>query len=287
MGQFHDRMDADMEIRGFSPHTRRAYLRAMRGLVRHFKRPPDRLTPEDVRRYQIHLTRGREVSPGTFNVIVSGIRFFYRVTLRKDWLLDRIPYQKKPRTLPEILSPEKIRALLSAPPNLKHRAILMTVYSAGLRASEVVRLQVTDIDPERGTLRIEQGKGRKDRFVMLSPRLLQVLREYWKQDRPRPWLFPGRRAAKPIDRVTVHRILKRAQKLAGIPGRIYTHLLRHTFATHLLEHGVYIGVIQKLLGHARISTTARYAQVSTRALLETPSPLDLLPKDETPAPVGR
>lgn len=157
MTRFRDRMDADMEIRGFSPHTRRAYLRAMCDWVRHFMRPPDRLTPEDIRRYQIHLTRGREVSPGTFHQIVAGIRFFYRVTLRRTWVLDRVPYQKKPRTLPEILSAEKVRALLSALPNLKHHAILMTVYSAALRASEVVRLKLTDVDSERGTLRIEQG----------------------------------------------------------------------------------------------------------------------------------
>jgi site-specific recombinase XerD len=280
-------MDADMEIRNFSPHTRRAYLRAMHDLVRHFMRPPDRLTPEDIRQYQIHLTRGREVSPGTFNQIVAAIRFFYRVTLRKNWILDRVPYQKKPRTLPEILSPEKVRALLGALPNLKHRAILMTVYSAGLRASEVVRLKLSDIDSERGTLRIEQGKGRKDRYVMLSPRLLEVLREYGRQDRPCAWLFPGQPATKPLDRVSVHRILKRAQRFAGIPGRIYTHLLRHCFATHLLEHGVYLGVIQELLGHARLSTTQRYTHVSARALQETPSPLDLLPEAETLVPAAR
>lgn len=287
MGQFHDRMDADMAIRGFSPHTRRAYLRAMRDLVRHFMRPPDRLTPEDLRRYLIHLTRGREVSPGTFNQIVAGLRFFYRVTLGKKWDPDRIPYQKKPCALPEILSARKVRALLSALPNLKHRAVLMTLYSAGLRAGEVVRLRVTDIDSERNTLRIAQGKGRKDRYVMLSPRLLEVLREYWKQDRPAEWLFPGRPTTKPLDRASVHRILKRAQRFAGIPGRIHTHLLRHTFATHLLEHGVYVGVIQQLLGHARLGTTQRYAHVSARMLQETPSPLDLLPEAPAPAPAAR
>lgn len=276
MGHFHDRMDADMEIRGFSPLTRKAYLRCMREYVRHFMRPPDQLTNQHVREYQIHLTRGRVVSSGTFNQVVAALRFFYRVTLKRDWAIDEVPYRKKEWKLPRILSPQQVAALLSSTRNLKHRAILMTLYAAGLRSSEVVHLRVGDIDSQRMLIRVEQGKGRKDRYVMLSPRLLEALREYSRAFHPRTWLFPGWRSDKPIDRATVNRMLHQVQRAAKIQGRVYPHLLRHSFATHLMEQGAPLPVIQRLLGHRSLKSTALYTHVAENYLQVTRSPLDVL-----------
>ena len=285
MGKFHDRMKADMEIRGFSPNTQSAYLRWMRAFVQHFMCPPDQLTLEHIRRYQLHLTRGREVATGTFNHAVAALKFFYRTTLKRDWAIEQIPYRKKVCKLPEILSPQKISALFSAVKNLKHRAILMTLYAGGLRASEVAHLKVTDIDSHRMVIRVDQGKGRKDRYVMLSPRLLEVLREYWTLFRPRTWLFPGKPSTKPIDRATVGRILHKAKKAAGITGRLYPHLLRHSFATHLMEQGTNLPAIQMLLGHRSLRSTAIYTHVAKNYLQETLSPLDTLPDSKKAPPV--
>jgi integrase/recombinase XerD len=285
MGQFQDRMDADMEIRGLALNTRKAYLRAMRKFVQHFMRPPDEMTEEDIRRYQLHLTRERKVSWGVFNLAVAGIKFFYRVTLKKKWDIEEIPYQRKPRKLPEILSAEKVLALISSLRNLKHRTILMTMYSAGLRVSEVISLKVTDIDSQRMVIRIGQGKGRKDRYVMLSPRLLAILREYWKAARPKTWLFPGLIPGKPLDRNTINRIVENAKRTAKITGRVYPHLIRHCFATHLLEQGANLRVIQKLLGHRSLRSTEIYTHVAKNYLQETPSPLDILPDPKKAPPV--
>ena len=278
MGKFHDRMKADMEIRGFSPNTQKAYLRCMRSFVGHFMRPPDELNQEHIRQYQIHLTRERTVAGGTFGQIVAALRFFYGVTLKKEWAIRDIPYRKRQRQLPQIPSAEKLTALFSAAKNLKHRAILMTLYGGGLRSTEVTRLKVTDIDSQRMLIRIEQGKGRKDRYVMLSPRLWKTLQEYMAAFDPRDWLFPGKPRTKPIDRATVSRILKKIQKAAGIEGRLYPHLLRHTFATHLMEQGASLPVIQRLLGHSSLRSTAIYTQVAKNYLQETASPLDRLPE---------
>jgi integrase/recombinase XerD len=285
MGQFQDRMDADMEIRGLALNTRKAYLRAMRRFVQHFMRPPDEMTEEDIRRYQLHLTRERKVSWGVFNLAVAGIKFFYRVTLKKKWDIEEIPYQRKPRKLPEILSAEKVLALISSLRNLKHRTILMTMYSAGLRVSELVSLKVTDIDSQRMVIRVEQGKGRKDRYVMLSPRLLAILREYWKAARPQTWLFPGMIPGKPLDRNTINRIVENAKRTAKITGRVYPHLIRHCFATHLLEQGANLRVIQKLLGHQSLRSTEIYTHVAKNYLQETSSPLDILPDPKKAPPV--
>lgn len=286
MGQFHDRMDADMEIRGLSPNTRKAYLGAMRRFVQHFMRPPDTLTLEDIRRYQLHLTRERKVSWAVFNIAVAAIKFFYRVSLKKDWNIEEVPYQRKPRKLPEILSAEKVTALFTSVENLKHRALLMTVYAGGLRAGEVIHLKVSDIDSQRMVIRIDQGKGRKDRYVMLSPKLLEVLRAYWKTCRPHSWLFPTERnSEKPLSRYAVGWIVEKAQKAARITGRVYPHLLRHCFATHLLEQGANLRVIQKLLGHRSLRSTEIYTHVAKNYLQETASPLDILPDPKKTPPV--
>ncbi|MBI4872879.1 MAG: site-specific integrase [Candidatus Riflebacteria bacterium] len=277
MGKFRDRMLEDLQIRGLSPCTQKAYLSCTRRFVEHFMLPPDQLTPEHVRQYQLHLTRDRQVASGTFNQNVAAIKFFLRVTLRKDWAIDRIPYRKRPRTLPRVLSRENVAALLSCVQNLKHRTLLMVCYSGGLRATEAVRLQVRDIDSQRMTIRVDQGKGRKDRYVMLSPRLLETLREYWKTVRPTTWLFPGRAPDRPLSRFTLNRLTEKARKAAGLPDHLHPHLLLHTLATHFLEDGVNLCVIQRLLGHRSLRSTEIYTHVASDFLQRTASPLDRLP----------
>lgn len=279
MGQFQDRMREDLEIAGVSENTKKAYLGHMRRFVAHFMRPPDRLTLEDIRRYRLYLTHERKISPATFNQTTAALRFFYRVTLRRSWTLEQFHYQKESRRLPQVLSAEKVSALLAAIPNLKHRALAMTVYSAGLRATEAVRLKVTDIDSERGVIRVNEGKGGKDRNTLLSSRLLQTLREYFRIYQPKTWLFPSRVGKdKPLDRVTLNRILRKAREAAGLSERLHPHVLRHSFATHLLEQGTHLLVIQKLLGHRSLRTTALYTHVATNYLQQTASPLDRLPE---------
>ena len=276
MGRFHDRMDEDLRIRGYSANTRASYLRCVRHFVRHFMRPPDQLTPEHVRQYQLYLTRDRRVSWPYFNQVVCALRFFYRQVLKKDWAVAQIPYQRTGRTLPEILSPQEVTALFRATPNLKHRALLMTMYAGGLRVSEVTRLRITDIDSQRMVIRIEQGKGRKDRYVMLSPHLHRVLQEYWRARRPRPLLFPGP-TGRPLTRESVNRLFHQARRRATITKHVYPYSLRHACATHLLESGTNIRVIQTLLGHRSLRTTQRYTHVATTFLQDTQSPLDRLP----------
>lgn len=277
MGEFRDRMERDLQIRGFSPSTRQCYLARMKAMVRFFMRPPDELTLEDINAYQQHLTRDRKVGWGTFNQSVGAIRFFYGVTLEKDWDIQRIPYQKTGRKLPVVLSCEEVSKLFEVITNLKHRAMLMTAYAAGLRASEVTHLRVGDIDGQRMVVRVEQSKGRQDRYVMLSHKLLVVLREYWKAYRTTHWLFAGQNPAQPLTRASVHKVFRKAKIKAGIAKRATVHTLRHSFATHLLESGVNIRAIQLLLGHRSLRSTQIYTHVARDYLGDTPSPLDILP----------
>ena len=276
MGRFRDRMDDDLRIRGYSANTRACYLRCVRHFVRHFMRPPDQLTPEHVRQYQLYLTRDRRVSWPYFNQVVCALRFFYRQVLKKDWAVAQIPYQRTGRTLPEILSPQEVTALFRATPNLKHRALLMTMYAGGLRVSEVTHLRITDIDSQRMVIRIEQGKGRRDRYVMLSPHLHRVLQEYWRARRPRPLLFPGP-TGRPLTRESVNRLFHQARRRATITTHVSPYSLRHACATPLLESGTNIRVIQTLLGHRSLRTTPRDTHVATTFLQDTQSPLDRLP----------
>lgn len=276
MGRFRDRMDDDLRIRGYSANTRASYLRCVRHFVRHFMRPPDQLTPEHIREYQLYLTRDRQVSWPYFNQVVCALRFFYRQVLQKDWAVAQIPYQRTGRRLPEILSPQEVAALFRATANLKHRALLMTMYAGGLRVSEVTHLRVTDIDGQRMVIRIEQGKGRQDRYVMLSPHLHRVLQEYGRTRRPTTWLFPGP-TGRPLTRESVNRVFHQAQRRARITKHVYPYSLRHACATHLLEQGTNIRAIQTLLGHRSLRTTQRYTHVATTYLRDTPSPLDQLP----------
>jgi site-specific recombinase XerD len=285
MGKFHDLMDADLEIRGYAPSTRKYYLLAVREFVAHFMRPPDELNLEHIREYQVHLIRERKMSYGKFNQAVAALKFFYLVTLKKEWDGEKIPYHKKPYRLPEIPSQEIVAALLSSLGNIKHRAVLMSLYGGGLRASEAANLKVSDVDSQRMVLRIDQGKGHKDRYVMLSPRLLQALREYWNEYKPRTYLFPNPESDKPMTRQAIHHIVQLAKKAAGITGRMYPHLLRHSFATHLLENGANLRVIQKLLGHRSLTSTQIYTHVAKNYLQETPSPLDILDDRKKDPPV--
>jgi site-specific recombinase XerD len=278
MGIFHDLMDRELRIRGFAENTRKSYLLAMRCYVRHFMRPPDQLTAEEVKQYQLHLTKERRVSWSTFNVQVCALRFFYRDVLKADWDVEEIPYQKTGKKLPQILSRDEVAALFAAVTNFKHRAILMTIYAAGLRSSEVVRLRLGDIDSKRMMIRVDQGKGRKDRYAMLSSRLLRTLREYWLRERPAPWLFPGRDPFRPLARESLERVFARARLKARIIKHVTPHTLRHSFATHLLERGVNIRVIQRLLGHRSLRSTEVYTHVAETYIRDTLSPLDdLLP----------
>ena len=276
MGTFGDRMERDLQIRGYAPNTQKAYVATVRRFVKYFMRPPDQLTLSDVHRYQLHLTKERRVSFSTFNQAVCALRFFFVVTMETDWEIEQIPYQKTGRKLPEVFSQAEIELLLKCVVNLKHRAILMALYAGGLRVSEVVRLRVTDIDSDRMVIRVEQGKGRKDRFVMLSERLLGALREYWIAYKPTYWLFPGQDPSRPLNRGSVQEFFTKAKKAAGIRKPVTIHSLRHSFATHLLENGTNIRVIQRLLGHRSVRSTEIYTHVAANYVRETPSPFDRL-----------
>lgn len=277
MGKLRERMERDLEIRGFRPNSRKAYLHQIKALTRHFGRSPDGLTLGDIHDYQLHLTRERQVAWGTFNQAVCALRFFYGVTLGRPWAISGIPYQKGVRRLPVVLSREEVTRMFDAVDNLKHRAILMTIYAAGLRVSEAVHLRIQDIDSQRMTLRVDQGKAGKDRYVMLSPKLLAVLREYWRLERPRPWLFPGRDGERPLTRASVHKVFQQTRRRAKIVKQVTVHSLRHSFATHLLESGVHLRKVQLLLGHRSLRSTQIYTHVTREDLWDTPSPLDGLP----------
>lgn len=285
MGKLQDCMDRELRIRGYAENTRKSYIGNMRCFVRHFMRPPDELTAEHVKEYQLFLTKEKQVSWSTFNVHVCAIRFFYREVLRVEWDVEHIPYQKRGRRLPVVLSCEEVRALLDVTTNLKHRTLLMVIYSAGLRPSEAVHLQLADIDSGRMMIRVDQGKGRKDRYVMLSERLLLTLRRYWREYQPTLWLFPGQDPSCPLTRGSLEKLFTRAKKKAGIQKPVTPHSLRHSFATHLLERGVNIRVIQRLLGHRSLRSTEIYTHVAETYVRDTKSPLDdLLPDVEDVEP---
>jgi integrase/recombinase XerD len=269
------RMIEDMTIRNLSPATQQSYLGAVTKFSRHFGRPPDRLGIEEVRAYQLHLTSQR-VAWASLNQTVCALRFFYGVTLGRGEMPEMIPYARTPRRLPVVLSGEEMVRFLEAVPGLKPRVALVTAYAAGLRLSEVVALQCADIDSTRSVIRIARGKGGKERQAMLSPRLLAILRAYWLVARPALWLFPGRNASRPISPKMLGMACHLACEAAGLTKPVTVHALRHSFATHLLENGTDLRVIQVLLGHNHLSTTALYTQVATSTIRNTASPLDRL-----------
>jgi integrase/recombinase XerD len=279
MTALRQRMLEDLQLRNYSPQTIDAYLRCVAQFARYFRTSPERLGPEHVRQYQLYLVHEKHVSWSLVMQTVCALRFFYNVTLGQPQMLAYIPQPKRPKTLPTILSPAEVAALLQAPRRLKTRALLMTLYATGLRVSELCHLQVTDIDSARMVVRIRQGKGQQDRCVMLSPRLLALLRQYWQRYKPRPWLFPGQDRTQPLARKTVYLLCREAGVKAQLGKAVHPHMLRHAFASHLLEAGVDLRRLQLLLGHQSLRTTSRYLHVTPHALSIIPSPLDTLPLD--------
>jgi integrase/recombinase XerD len=277
MTELRRRMLEDLRLRNYSPNTIKVYIRCVPKFAKHFRVSPDRLGPEHIRQYQLFLVEHQKVAWAVFNQTVCALRFFYHHVLHRDWMIEHIPYPRHEEKLPVVLSPAEVAAVFDATRNLKHRTILMTIYAAGLRVSELTHLRVTDIDSQRQVICVRQGKGRKDRQVMLSPKLLELLRIYWKSYRPTLWLFPGKLPERPITRETVFTICQQAGEAAHLSKRISPHTLRHCFATHLLEDAIDLRRIQVLLGHRNLKTTAKNLHVSNLAVRTTVSPLDRLP----------
>lgn len=272
-------MIEDMQIRNLAVNTQESYVRQVSRFARHFKKSPELLGPEQIRAYQVYLTKEKKLSPGSIAIAIAALRFLYRVTLKKDWsFADIIPAPKVPTKLPIVLSPEEVVQFLHLVWSRKHRAILTTCYAAGLRISEAVALTPAAIDSKRMVVRVEQGKGKKDRYVMLSPKLLEILRAWWRVERPRHWLFPGDRPDRHITANAVALECRHAQRICKISKPITPHSLRHAFAVHLLEQGTDVRTIQLLLGHRSLATTAKYLRIATSKVCSTTSPLDLLPR---------
>ena len=285
MTPLRQRMTEDMEIRNLSPNTQLAYLQQVSSFAKYCQRSPEVVGPEEIRGYQVYVTNQRKLAPGSLSIIASALRFLYKVTLKRAWVDTEIPLPKKPFILPVILSREEVAHFFESIASRKHRTILMTAYAAGLRISEVTRLKLTDIDSQRMMLRVEQGKGQKDRYVMLSPQLLEILRAYWKLTHSTVWLFPGDIPGRPISKAAVEQACQKARRVSGIKKPITPHSLRHGFASHLLEAGTDVRRIQLLMGHRSLATTARYLKVATTTVCATTSPFDLLPRPEpTPSP---
>lgn len=278
MGELRERMQHDLVVRGMSPRTQEAYLAAVAGLAKHYHQRPDILSAQQVEGYVRYLIEQRQLAPNSVRVAVCGLRFFYTVTLKRPAFA--LPLPKGGKKLPEVLSREEVARLLASTATLRERALLMATYGGGLRVSEVVRLRVNDVDAERGMLRVEQGKGRKDRYTLLGPRLLAELRHYWQVDHPaRPGLFPQRRKPVPLDPSTAQKLYYAAKRRAGITKAGGSHALRHAFATHLVEAGTDLATRQQLLGHDSITTTMRYVHVARNRVVAQGSPLDSLPFD--------
>jgi integrase/recombinase XerD len=275
MTSLRQRMLEDLRIRNYAPTTVTCYVRAVAEFAKHFNKSPDELGPEEIRKWQLFLRNEKKVKLSTYIQAVCALRFFYRNTLNRKIEIDQIPLPRHEKKLPVILSKAEVKALLEAPKNLAHRSILATLYGAGLRVSEVTNLKVSDLDRERRVIWVRGGKGHKDRQVMLADQLRELLAAYWRWKRPTDWLFPGE-AGNPITTNAVFRACRKAALIAGITKPVHPHSLRHAFATHLLDDGVNLLVIQTLLGHAHLKTTARYLHVSDTVVRSTRSPLEML-----------
>jgi integrase/recombinase XerD len=269
------RLIDDMTARRYGEKVQKAYVRHVRTFTAFLGRSPDTATKEDLRRFQLHLAQ-QQISAGSINAAIAALRFFFTVTLEQPDLVRPLRTVNEPRRAPVVLSQEEVARLLEAAPGLKYKAALSVAYGAGLRVSEVANLKVCDIDSQRMTLRVEQGKGQRDRTVMLSAQLLELLRDWWRAARPPVWLFPGQNPINPITPRQLNRAVTAAKDLAGIAKRVSPHTLRHSFATHLLEQGVDIRVIQVLLGHAKLETTALYTRVAVNTVRDIKSPLERL-----------
>jgi integrase/recombinase XerD len=284
MGQLYDQMKMDLELKNFSPKTITCYLTCMVQFVRHYGRSPVQMGEEEIRTYLYYLMKEKKVSQSFINQAYSAIKFFYQTTLERPWNGMKIPRIKNRKKLPVVLSMQEVRSLLCSVDNLKHQAILTTIYSGGLRLGEATHLRVSDIDGERMTILVQQGKGNKDRYTLLGQRTLQLLRRYWKAYHPVEWLFPSKDPAQPLSGSSVQRVFKKALQRAGIKKKASVHTLRHSFATHLLESGTDLYYIQRLLGHTTASTTSIYLHITGRDLAKVISPIDLVPGDQKPTP---
>lgn len=279
MTSLRQRMVEDMTVRNLAPLTQVAYVRQVSMFARHFGQSPELLGPEEIRSYQVHLAMEKKLAPSSISIAVAALRFLYNETLHKHWALEEvIPMPKIPTMLPVVLSPEEVLRFLEGVPHLKHRTILTTCYATGMRISETVHLKPADIDSQRMVIRVEQGKGQKDRYVMLSVRLLETLRHWWRTERPQHWLFPGKPSVKPITRHAVEKACQEAYSDCGISKPITPHSFRHAFAVHMLENGTDVRTIQLLLGHRSLSTTANYLRIAISKVCSATSPLDLLPR---------
>jgi site-specific recombinase XerD len=285
MTELRRRMDEDMTVRGMADRTREAYLWAVAGLATFYRRSPDQISDEEIQAYLLHLIRERKRSWSTCNIVVHGLRFFFHTTLKRDRTSFSIPSMRQPGKLPALLSRDEVQRLIAHATNQKYRTMMLTAYAAGLRLNEVLRLRVADIDSARMAIRVEQGKGGQDRYTILSATLLEALRAYWRTGRPTPWLFPGR-GERPLDPSALQRAYGVAKRRAGLtkPGGI--HALRHAFATHLLEAGVDLHTIQRLLGHKSITTTTRYWHLTHASLTTQSARLDLLAAVPPTTPQG-
>ena len=276
------RMADDMQLRNKAQATIDAYTYHVGRFAEFLGKPLEEASAEDIRSFQLHLIRERKVGWSSFNQAVCGLRFLYRQTFPRPWVVKMVPFGKRPKTLPEVMSGEEVSRLIECTTNIKHRAFLLTLYSAGLRLNEAAHLKIADIDSQRMQLRVACGKGAKERRVPLSPRLLTELRAYWKKERPPLYLFPGRTKDRPLAATTIQKVCKAVASKAGIDRRITPHTLRHSFATHLLEAGVDLLTISALLGHSSFSTTMKYLHVRKLHLNSVPSPADWLPVRQIP-----
>jgi integrase/recombinase XerD len=277
MGTIREKMTADLELRGFASTTKKEYLRRAHNFVNYYRRPPIELGEQEVREFLLYLVNERKAGSATQHIYIAAIKFLYTTTLNRPEVVAKIPWPKRAQTLPDILTGEEVEQIFQQIASLKHRAILMTAYGAGLRISEACSLETSDIDSKRMLIHVHEGKGAKDRYVMLSERLLDVLRTYWKTARPQGrFLFPGAIPGRSITTSAVQRVLHQVVVQCHFNKRVTAHSLRHGFATHLLETGTDIRTIQRLLGHSSVQTTARYTRVTERHIGRTKSPLDLL-----------
>jgi integrase/recombinase XerD len=273
---FTDKMEMDMQLRGFSPHTKAAYRSHLKHFEKHFGKPAEQMGEEEIRQYLHYGIIHRKLSSSYASSCYCALKFFFETTLKREWDNKNVPRVKTGRKLPAILSKEELILLFNVTNNLKHKAILMTAYGAGLRVSEIANLKISDIDSKNMQIIVSQGKGNVDRYSVLSQANLTILREYYKQYHPKTWLFPGQDPVNPLNRRSIHRVFKDAKRKAGISKNVSIHSLRHSFATHLLEDNVNICHIQKLLGHRSIRTTCLYLHLTRMSVLNVKSPLDTM-----------
>jgi len=277
MGKLHDQMEGDLILKAYSPHTKRAYLRCVQQFVRQYMRSPEEMGETEVRNFLLYLVRDRQASPATQDMDVNALKFLYAVTLKRPEVVKDIPHPKRPKTLPVILSPEEVLRVFAAIRAVKYKAIIATAYAAGLRISEVCALQVSDIDSQRMRIHVRSGKGKKDRYVMLGESLLALLRQYYQAVRPPGgYLFPGQKLQQHISTTAVSLVLRKVIRETGLSKKVTMHTLRHCFATHLLEAGTDIRILQVLLGHSSIRTTLRYTHITDRLIQKLVSPLDMI-----------